>query len=600
MLRQILCVIATLCCSFVYSQLSKPDQSIDPQATLIYLEHCNTLSYDEMQYPGAQLLTGDVLFRHDSALMYCDSAYFYESANSLNAFGNIRFEQGDTLFGYGDVLYYDGNIKLARLRHNVRLVHFNTILTTDSLNYDRVADMAYYFNGGNINDSLNTLTSVWGQYEPPTNQATFKDSVYLTNPNFTLESDTLQYNTNTHIAQIVSLTTIIYQEQTTIKSDLGWYNTENEQSTLLNMSRVEHADGRQLTGDSILYDKRIGVGRVFNNMELTDTVNMLTLYGNYGEYYEHDQHGFATDSALAIDRSDSIWLYVHADTLFTEPEKFTIRTLIPKDSILVDSVMTAQKPDTLISDTSFQRMRGYRNVRVYRDDMQALCDSMSYTAKDSLLKFYYNPIAWSDSSQLSADSIRAQLANGEVDHVHCYGSAMAIQQEENEFFNQLSGKEILAWVRNGELRQIDVNGNAETVFFPREDQPDTTKQGDIAGVNKTQSSYVKIFLNNQKIERVLFTTATTGTMYPLDELTVEQTHLGGFFVASNERPINPDDVFRKVEATERPTAKPASATDNSENSSPQQSAKSDKSNKPDNKSQRQSSSFSSGKLKSAL
>ncbi len=591
-LRHILLLAATVCCCFSYSQLSKPDQSIDPQATLIYLEHCNRLSYDEQLYPGAQFLTGDVVFRHDSALMFCDSAYFYEAANSLDAFGNIRFEQGDTLFGYGDVLYYDGNIKLARLRNNVRLVHFNTILTTDSLNYDRLADMAYYFNRGNINDSLNTLTSIWGQYEPPTKQATFKDSVFLTNPNFTLESDTLQYNTETHIAQIVSPTTIIYQEQTTIRSDLGWYNTENEQSTLLNKSRVEHADGRQLTGDSILYDKRVGIGRVFNHMELTDTVNQLTLYGNYGEYYENGQHGFATDSALAVDQSDSVWLYVHADTLFTEPEVLTIRTLVPRDSVLIDSVMTAQKPDTIVSDTSFQRLRGYRNVRVYRDDMQAVCDSMSYTGKDSLLHFYYNPIAWSDSSQLSADSIRVQIANGEVDHAHCYGSAMAIQQEEDEYFNQLSGKEIIAWVRKGELRQIDVNGNAETVFFPREDEPDTTKQGDISGVNKTQSSYVKMFITNQKIERVLFTTATTGTMFPLDELTIDQTHLGGFFVASGERPLSPADVFRRAETTERPTAKAMSATANNDNTPPNI-------NNKDNKSKTQNS-VGTGRLKSAL
>lgn len=556
------------CCCPIYGQLAKPVQTIDPKATLIYLEHCNALSYDEQNHPDAQLLTGDVVFRHDSALMFCDSAYFYEKANSLDAFGNIRFEQGDTLFGYGDVLYYNGNTKLARMRYNVRLVHYSTVLTTDSLNYDRTANLAYYFNGGNIQDSLNTLYSVWGQYMPPTNQATFKDSVLLVNQNFTLTSDTLQYNTQSHIAQIVSPTTIIYQEETTILSDNGWYNTENEQSTLLNRSQVKHNDGKHLTGDSILYDKRNGFGRVFGNMQITDTINLSTLYGNYGEYDEHTQQGLATDSALAIDRSDSLWLYVHADTLYTEPEKQTIVILVPRDSVLVDSVMTAQKPDTIRQDTNFQMLRAFHGVRVYREDMQAVCDSMVYSEKDSLMRFYYNPIAWSDTSQLSADSIRVQIANGEVDHAHCYGSALAVKQEDTDYFDQLSGKEIIAWVRDGELYRIDVNGNAETVFFPRDDQKTETvnapqqnqQKGDIIGVNKTQSSYVKMYIKEGQVERVLFTTSTTGTMYPLEELTTDQMRLSGYFWAINERPTHWQDVFRKVQSTERPVVKAASAS----------------------------------------
>lgn len=550
----ILFFIILLCVCKSYAQLAKPEQSIDPNATLVYLENCRTLIYDEQNHPGAQLLIGDVRFRHDDALMFCDTAYFYEKANSIDAFGNIRFEQGDTLFGYGDILYYDGNTKKARLRNNVKLVHYKTTLTTDSLNYDRIEDMAYYFTGGQIVDSLNSLTSIWGQYNPSTNQAIFKDSVYLLNPNFNLTTDTLQYNTRTYIANIVSPTTILYQGETTILSDSGWYNTNTEQSTLYNRSRVEHYDGKQMTGDTIFYDKKIGIGHIYSHMELTDTVEKITLYGNYGEYHEHEQRGLATDSALAIDRSDSIWLYIHADTLFTEPETIQVVTLIPRDSILIDSVLTAQVPDTLRYDTAFQRMRGYRSVRVYRQDLQAVCDSMSYTAKDSLMKFYYDPIAWNDSNQLSADSIRVQFVNGQVDHAHCYGSAIAIRHEEKDYFDQLSGKEMIGYIIEHEMRQIDVSGNAETVFFPREESKDSTQRGNIVGVNKTQSSYVKMYIKNQKVQRVVFTTATTGTMYPLDDLTTEEMRLMAFFWAEQERPREPKDVFDNPPSTPRPKA----------------------------------------------
>ena len=223
---------------------------------MVYLDHSNTLSFDEERIADAQILRGNVIFRHDDALMYCDSAYFYENSNSLDAFGHVRLIQGDTLQGFGEKLFYDGNTKLARLRRNVRLVHGRegenpTVLTTDSLNYDRAASIAYYFHGGTVQDSLNTLVSVRGHYHTNTKQAIFSKEVVLTNPNFVLTSDTLLYNTDTKIADIVSPTLIVYDKETDIHTSLGWYNTNTEQSMLLNRSIVHHEDGNTTTRRSV-------------------------------------------------------------------------------------------------------------------------------------------------------------------------------------------------------------------------------------------------------------------------------------------------------------------------------------------------------------
>jgi lipopolysaccharide assembly outer membrane protein LptD (OstA) len=175
------------------------------QKTMVYLENSETLSFDQERLPGVQLLKGDVCFRHDNAFLYCDSAYFYEEQNSFNAYGHVKIVQGDTLFVYGDVLYYDGNTKMARLRHNVKMENRRVTLTTDSLNYDRLNNVGYYFQGGKLQDELNVLTSVYGYYYPNTNDAVFNDAVVLTNPKFVLNSDTLNYNTKTEIASILDL-----------------------------------------------------------------------------------------------------------------------------------------------------------------------------------------------------------------------------------------------------------------------------------------------------------------------------------------------------------------------------------------------------------
>lgn len=514
---------------------------------LVYLENAEALSYDEARLPGAQVLTGNVRFRHDNALMFCDSAYFYEASNSFDAFGNVRFEQGDTLFGYGDVLYYDGNAKLARLRRHVRLVDKNTTLTTDSLNYDRIADRAWYFDGGILQDDVNTLTSTVGSYISHLNQAEFEGQVFLDNPKFTLTTEVLRYNTETHIADITVPTVIVYDKETTIYTSLGWYNTQTEESMLLNRSRIEHVDGNTLTGDTIFYDKHYGFGRAHHHIEAVDSADHITLYGNYCEMYEDGAQGknsgFATDSALLVEWSDSVkYTYIHADTLFTNEVPYQLPVLVPKDSIMVDSVLTFQAPDTIWQDTTYQQVRAVLHVRTYREDIQAISDSAIYNSRDSILFLYGQPVAWSDEQQVSAQQITVYMVNNSVEHIHGEGNALAVQQKHRKLFNQMAGKEMLAYIRDQELHMIEVNGNVETIFFPQEED------GAFMGVNRTASSYAKIWVKDQKLERVVFTTATTGVMYPFKDVTEDQMKLPNFFWAADERPKYPGDVFRQTGA----------------------------------------------------
>ncbi len=525
------------------------------KVSLVFLEHSETLSFDEKRLPDAQILRGDVCFRHDSVLMYCDSAYFYEKENSLHAFGHVHIVQGDSLEGFGDILYYNGNTKLARLRRHVRLIHQQTTLTTDSLNYDRMRNIAYYFSGGTIQDSLNTLTSHWGQYTPDNHQAIFRGDVELVNPKFVLTADTLGYNTESYQSDLVGPTQIIYEEETTILSTNGWYNTKTELSQLLDRSRIIHTDGITLTGDTIYYDKANGYGRCLGNIESTDSANHMTLYGHVSEVWEDGGKGYVTDSAMMMDWSDSTaYTYMHADTLWTEEIPYQTYTLQPRDSIMVDSVRIAQAPDTIWKDTTYQQLRAFWHVRIYRNDIQAVCDSARYHGKDSVLTLYGLPICWNENNQLSADLINIYIKNQTVDYMHGIGNGLMVKQDGQNEYNQMAGKEMLAYVRNEDVYLVDVQGNAETVFYPKEDD------GSYVGVNRTQSSFVKVYLNERKIDHVLFTTATTGELIPMDQALPEETKLNGFFWAEAERPKQAKDIFLHPERTKRPEAKAISAS----------------------------------------
>ncbi len=492
-------------------------------SSLVQLERSSTLIYNQDLYPGIQILLGDVVFRHDNALLFCDSAYFYEKDNAFDAFSNVRIVQADTLTVYGDFLNYNGNTKLARIWDNVKLVNRNTVLTTNVLYYDRNQNLAFYDTGGVIVDGENTLTSMWGQYSPATKVALFKDQVKLTNPDSNMSTDTLKYNTGNSVADIVGNSLIVYQKETDIYSQRGWYDTKNDRMMLLDRSLVEQNDGKTLIGDTIFYDKKKKYGEAFSNVELNDPKQKSTLSGNFVSYDEISSTGLASDSALLIDWSSRDSLFLSADTL-----------LSMKDSLTTDTI-------------AFNRVRAFRNVRFLRSDIQGMCDSLIYSTRDSILHLNVLPVLWSDNNQLMGSKMTAYTKKQKVEKIHIEGSGIAIQKDSLNFFNQLSGKEITAYLDSGQLRKVYVNGNAETIYFPKDD-----KTNDYIGINKTLSSYVTMYFNNKKVDRIVLTTASSGAMYPISQMEENDLYLRNFYWYENERPKKVSDVFTKFTRTEPP------------------------------------------------
>ena len=240
--------------AFLLGAQNQPtSQQSQKKKTKVDLLHADEGKADKLARPDVQVLVGSVKLRHVSMYMYCDSALIYEKTNSVEAFNNVRMEQGDTLFIYGDYLYYDGIAQLAQLRENVKMINRNTTLLTDSLNYDRIYDLGYYFEGGTLMDEENVLTSDWGEYSPATKQSVFNHDVKLVNPKFILTSDTLKYNTQSKIATILGPSDIV-SDNNHIYSERGVYNTLTEQAELLDRSIITNG-GKRMTGDSLFYDR---------------------------------------------------------------------------------------------------------------------------------------------------------------------------------------------------------------------------------------------------------------------------------------------------------------------------------------------------------
>ncbi|MDR0757023.1 MAG: hypothetical protein LBF85_04160 [Tannerella sp.] len=485
------------------------------KTTVVYLEHADIQSFDKTISADRQVLTGNVRFRHDSSFMYCDSAYFFEQNSSLEAFGNVCMEQGDTLDIHGDYLLYDGNTQIAKMRHNVVMRNIqadSTVVTlfTDSLNYDRTTGIGYYFEHGMIVDAENELTSLYGQYSPSTKQAVFQDSVRLENPQFSLSSDTLHYNTDTKIATILG-PSVIVSDSGTIHSSKGWYNTADNTSLLLDRSTV-HSGDRLLTGDSIVYDRTSGFGEAFGNIFIHDTLNRIILEGQYGYYNEKTEYAFATDSARCLEYSQGDTLYIRADT-------FEMATVA----------------------SSGRELKAWRRVRFYRTDIQGVCDSMRFDAKDSILYMYHDPVLWNEQYQLYGDTIKAYMRDSTVDYILVQPFAFAIQQLDSSAFNQLKGREMYAWFKGKTVHMIYVNGNAETIWYS------TENDGTITEMNKTQSSYLRIWFEDGKLEKLLIWPEPQGAYTPVFLLAPEQRTLKDFYWYDDLRPRDRDDIYRVIE-----------------------------------------------------
>ena len=509
---------------FVYAQDNSPD-TVAVKKTQISMEHADAISFSKYINDQRRVLSGNVIFRHDSAYMYCDSAYFYEADNLLEAFSNVRLEQGDTLFVYGDYLFYDGNAELAQLRRNVRMVNMQqdssvVTLYTDSLDYNRQKDIGYYFEGGRIVDVENELESVYGQYSPGTKIAVFNDSVCLTNPNFILYSDTLEYSTETKIATILG-PSVIESDSGIIHTSRGWYNTQDNTSLLLDRSEVKSGD-KFLTGDSLEYDRNLGIGKAFGNMGILDTLQKVLLTGHYGYYEEKTDYAFATDSACAIEYSQGDSLYLYGEEL----ELVTV-------------------------DSTSRFIRAIGGVRFYRFDIQGICDSMIFSTKDSVLRMYGNPVLWNEGQQLFGDSILIYMGDSAIDHVHVPTSAFVIQEVDTGYYNQLGGNDLKAYFEGKSIEHIDIDGNAESIFYPLE------KDSAMIGLNYTQSPYLSIWFREGKLAKLKIWPKPKARTIPIPDLTPEVKTLKNFAWYGHLRPIDRYDIFRFYNL--RKTGAPAAA-----------------------------------------
>ena len=478
----------------------------------VYLKHADMLRFNQYgEHAGAQILNGNVAFLHKGALLTCDSAYFYQESNSFKAFGHVKMRQGDTLSLTSDYAFYDGDNQMAEARHNVLLRHRGTKLYTDSLNYDRLYNIGYFFEGGKMVDRNNVLVSDWGEYDTETRKAVFNYNVNLRNPKFTLTTDTLHYDTRTSLANIVG-PSVIRSKESVIHTSDGYYNTNTGRARLYGRSTMSNK-GKEITGDSLFYDEKRGISQGYRNVIYKDTQKKNELHCNYLWYNEKNGFAFATDNPVMMEYSQKDTLFVHSDTI---------------------KVITYH----LNTDSVYRTAHCYNKVRAFRNDVQAVCDSLVYNTKDSCMTMYRDPIAWSGDRQLLGEEIQVFMKDSTIDRAHIINQALTAElMPDKDHYQQLSSKEMFAYFTKGQITQTEAIGNVRSIYYPVDDKDST-----LMGLVYIETDTMKMFMRDRQLQKI-WTSKTDGTWYPMTQIPPERYKLDGFTWFDYIRPINKDDIY---------------------------------------------------------
>lgn len=482
----------------------------------INVEYSDFADRNQDEIPDALLLRGNVRIRHEGVLFTCNKAYFFEKENYIKAFGEVQMVQGDTLFLNSKYAEYNGELKKAYATGNVIMRSPESTLVTDTINFDRNTQEAFYNSFGTITSKENTLKSKSGRYFANEKKFKFLTAVTITNPKYTIKSNHLDYYTNSGHSYLFGPSTITSKENF-IYTEKGFYDTKKNFAFFKRKSYIKYKD-RKIEGDSLYYDRNREYASATNNVKVTDTINKGILKGHYAEIYRNLKT--EKDSMIITKRAVAITL-VENDSMYIHGKKMLI---------------TGKVGDRVI--------RGFNNVRFYKTDMSGKCDSIHSNQKTALTKLIGKPILWNYENQMTGDLMHLIGNNNteKLDSLKVLNNAFIISKDSiGTGYNQVKGMNLYGKFKDNKLHEVDIVKNTEVIYYMRNDQ------NELIGINKSVGSKINMILDKNTIETLTIFNNPDGDIYPEKELPENARKLRGFIWRGEERIKSKDDIFPQEE-----------------------------------------------------
>ena len=477
----------------------------------ILVEHSDFLDKNEDLLPGAVVLSGNIRINHDGAVITCNKAYHYQKENYVKAFGNVQIVQGDTLFLNSSYAEYNGNIKQAYATGSPVMRSPDMTLTTDTINFDRVKQEAYYRSFGTIVNNENTLKSKSGKYFVAKKKFQFLTAVVLTNPKYVIKSNHLDYFSNSGHSYLFGPSTITGKDNF-IYTEKGFYNSKKNTGHFLRKSYIKYKD-RKITADSLYYDRKIEFASATNNVVITDSINKGLVKGHYAELYKQKDSMFVTKHAQAINLVDKDSVYIHGKIL-----------------------MITGKPDNRI-------IRAFKNARFFKIDLSGKCDSIHSSTKSALTKLIGNPVLWNGENQMTGDVIHLIGDNKtqKLDSLKVLNNAFIASKDSlGKGYNQVKGLNLYGKFKDNKLDEVDILKNTEVIYYAYD-------KLELIGIEKKISSNINMKMENNKIRTMTSFKNIESNTYPDKDFPENARRLRGFVWRGDERILTKDDIFPEDE-----------------------------------------------------
>jgi lipopolysaccharide export system protein LptA len=525
---KVLALVCTLTIGQVLSAQRRPTPTVDslPLAAQdsskpLEIRNAQRLIFQKKDSVELQIAVGNVELQQGTSLFYCDSCVLNQTDNFFEAWGNVRLIEKDTTDIKANHLLYQIDKQIAFLDGNVRLSDGKGKLQTPSLEYDLNTDIGIYRNGGTVLNGKTTLTSKEGFYYASLRDIYFVKEVRLKDPGYQIKTDTLLYNLDSRITRFVSPTEIKDSNGRIVETREGFYNMTTGKAEFGKRPKIR--DGKTtITGNSVRIDDETGLSEAVGAVEIIDSVQGTKLLAGKVVSDKKKNTVVSTDHPVLIVEQGKDSVYITADTLFSGP--------LPKP-IRIDS--TTRSP----SDSTLRFFKAFRQVKIFTDSLQAVCDSMYYSYEDSVFRLYQEPVVWSAGSQITGDTIVLHTKNKKAEKLDVFENSLLVQRLDPEVFNQVKSIRMAAFLTEGSMDSLQAKGYAECIYFIQDDD------SAYVGVNESSADRLDIYFQQAALDRVVFRSEVTGTVWPLREKNPSNMRLTGFRWLEEQRPKSRFAIF---------------------------------------------------------
>lgn len=542
-------------------------------------------------------LVGNFAAHHNGAVITCDSAVRYNDM-LIECFGHVLINK-NTTYVYGDRADYNGLQNEARVYSElVKVVDGDATLYTRRFLFNTLDNVGKFGNGGVVVKGENLLESDRGYYYANRREVACVERVEMRNETYQLKGDSVIYDLQTDHAYFFDNTNIWNQQGDYLYADRGEYEKPDELYSLTRNGYVL-TDKQELWSDSLDYYRATGHLVLRRNIQIDDTEHKSLAFGDYGEYWKEPVRALLTRRPAVVSydpqqgdslfmRADTIWVLtvfpfadadtLRSDSLPTQADSAGLRspsrTPGARPSAGADSLghdeLSARGADSLarparenasaqtasvdaesasaasepasVADSMYRMVKAYRDVRMFRSDFQAVCDSLVAFSSDSTIHLYIDPVLWNETNQVTSDVMDVFTEHEQIERVEFVGRPMMITELDTMYYNQVTGKEMTAFFRNNQIFRNDVNGNVQTIYYLQED--DSPR---VVNLLVVEGGSMTSYIEQRKVDKIVYRANPVATIYPLDKIPEDQNlFLKDFKWEAERRPTQRDVFDRRI------------------------------------------------------